>query len=314
LLRKYTHSIAVEKYAIMSVIYPLIKTGLIKFSTIMSRGIKQFFVICTYFVITILLGVMIYYSFIKAPETCFDGKQNQNEQAMDCGGVCQLACKEIVTGEEIQFQETAFIRSGENRYDILGKIHNPNSEVGATSFTYTASLLDSAEKVLATHSGTGYILPLETKYILDFNLDISVAPTTVSIHLSDVQWVRFSGYQEKPAVSIYQKRYDQISSGTGFSEVFGLLSNESSYDFRSLIVQIILRDSTGKPLALNSTEMNTVRSHENRDFRLVWPSAFPGAVENVEMVVDADVYHSENFIRQYLPGGKFQDITPARGY
>jgi len=75
-----------------------------------------------------------------------------------------------------------------------------------------------------------------------------------------------------------------------------------------------LRDSTGKPLALNSTEMNTVRSHENRDFRLVWPSAFPGAVENVEMVVDADVYHSENFIRQYLPGGKFQDITPARGY
>jgi len=37
-------------------------------------------------------------------------------------------------------------------------------------------------------------------------------------------------------------------------------------------------------------------------------------VENVEMVVDADVYHSENFIRQYLPGGKFQDITPARGY
>ncbi len=280
----------------------------------MSRQMKQIFVVCVYLILATLLGVMVYYAFIKAPATCFDGKQNQNEQGMDCGGVCSLACKEIVTGDEIQFQETAFIRSSENRYDVIGKIHNPNSEVGATSFTYTASLLDSAGKILVTHSGTGYILPLETKYILDLNLDTPVVPATVSIHLSDVQWVRFSGYQEKPAVSIYQKRYNEISSGTGFSEAFGLLSNESPYDFRSLTVQVILRDSAGKPLALNSTEMNTVRSHENRDFRLVWPSVFPGAVENVEMVVDADVYHSENFIQQYFPGGKFQDITPARGY
>lgn len=280
----------------------------------MSRQMKQIFAVCVYLILATLLVVMVYYAFIKAPETCFDERQNQNEQGMDCGGVCQLACKEIVTGDEIQFQETAFIRSGENRYDVIGKIYNPNSEVGATSFIYTASLLDSSGKILITHSGTGYILPLETKYILDLNLDASVAPATVSVHLSDVQWVRFSGYQERPAVSIYQKRYNEISSGTGFSEAFGLLSNESPYDFRSLTVQVILRDSAGKPLALNSTEMNTVRSHENRDFRLMWPSAFPGVVENVEMVVDADVYHSENFIQQYFPGGKFQDITPARRY
>lgn len=278
----------------------------------MFRSTKQSFIVFISLSIAVLVGLFVYYSFIKSPETCFDGKQNQNEQAIDCGGVCQLACKEIVTGEDLQFQETAFVWSSENRYDILGKIYNPNSEIGATSFTYTASLLDAAGNVLAAHSGTGYILPQENKYILALNLETSATPASVSIHVSDVEWARFSGYQEKPAVSIYQKRYSEISSGTGFSEAFGLLSNESPYDFRALIVQVILRDSMGKPLALNSTEMNTVRSHENRDFRLVWPSAFPGAVENVEMVVDADVYHSDNFIQQYLPGGKFQDLAPSK--
>lgn len=279
----------------------------------MSRRKKQSVVVSVYLFLFTLLSVLFYYAFIKAPETCFDGKKNQNEQGIDCGGVCG-ACVEIVTGEDIQFKETSFVRGGENRYDVLAKIYNPNGEAGASSFIYVASLKDSAGNILVSHSGTGYILPFETKYILDLNLETTATPATALVTIRDVQWARFSGYQEKPDVSITQKHYNVVSSGAGFGEATGLLTNNSPYDFRAILVQVILRDGEGKPLALNSTVMNTVRSNENRDFRLVWPTAFPGSVENVEMVVDADVYHSENFIRQYAPGGKFQDLAPVRGY
>jgi len=50
----------------------------------------------------------------------------------------------------------------------------------------------------------------------------------------------------------------------------------------------------------------------NRDFRLVWPSAFPGRVENIEMIVDADVYHSENFIKQYFLRGVTDSVPLKR--
>ncbi|MEI8096888.1 MAG: FxLYD domain-containing protein, partial [Candidatus Moraniibacteriota bacterium] len=121
------------------------------------------------------------------------------------------------------------------------------------------------------------------------------------------------GYQDRPAVNIYQKRYNEVSSSAVFGEAAGLVSNESSYDFRTVAVQVILRDRDGHPLALNSTVMNTLRSHENRDFRLPWSTSFPGVVENVEMVVDADVYHSDNFIQQYTPGQTFRGLTPTKG-
>ncbi len=60
--------------------------------------------------------------------------------------------------------------------------------------------------------------------------------------------------------------------------------------------------------------MRTVQASEERDFRLLWPTAFPGTVTRVEMEAEADVYSTENFIRQYLPGGRFQEFTPASAF
>lgn len=280
----------------------------------LSRGVKRFVIASAYFLVIVLLAVGAYYAFFKAPETCFDGKRNQNESGIDCGGVCQAVCKENVIGTDLEIREIVFVPGNNGQYDILGKLYNPNDEIGASSFAYVAELRDSAGTVLATRSGTGYILPQENKYIFELNLVTPTVPANASLRISEIEWARFSGYQEKPSINIYQKRYGQISSGVGFGEAYGLLSNESPYDFRSIIVRVILRDGNGNPLAFNSTEMRTVRSHEERDFRLVWPSAFPGTVEKVEMEVDADVYHSDNFMRQYLPGGKFQEFTPPPAF
>lgn len=280
----------------------------------LSRRAKQSVIALVYFIIAVLLGIFVYYAFIKAAETCFDSKQNQNETGIDCGGICATTCKDNIVGEDLQFTEMAFVPGENEKYDVLAKVYNPNDVAGASSFVYTVTLKDSAGTVLATRSGRSYILPQENKYLLELNLAAAVVPATVAFTVESVEWSRLSGYQKKPAVNIYQKSYSEISSGVGFGEAKGLLANESSFDFRSIVVRVVLRDSTGKPLAFNSTEIRTVRAGEERDFRLVWPSAFPGAVEKVEMEVDADVYHSDNFIRQYLPGGKFQQFTPPLAF
>ena len=280
----------------------------VKFLMILSRKNKQLFVALVYFTLAVLLSIGVYFAFIKLPETCFDNKQNQNEQAIDCGGVCQAVCEEHLVGADLELKEVAFVPGGNGQYDVLTKLHNPNDEIGATSFEYTVDLKDGSGAVLASHSGTSYILPQENKYIFELNLATSSLPTSAVFRISEVKWARFSGYQEKPSISIYKKSYENISSGAGFSKAFGLVVNASPYDFRSIFVKVILRDANDKPLALNATEMRTVKSKEERDFSLVWPSAFPGTVEKMEMEVDADVYHSDNFVRQYMPGGKFQEF------
>ena len=229
---------------------------------LISRSFKQVIIFLTYCTLAMLLGIAVYYAFFKAPETCFDQKQNQDETGMDCGGVCAAVCKEVITGAIPEVAEIAFVPAGNGRYDVLAKIHNPNDEIGASSFAYMVALKDAVGNVLATRSGKSYILPQESKYILELNFETSVLPAAASLDLSSIEWEKFSGYQERPTINIYQKRYGQISSGAGFSEAYGLLANESPYDFRSITVKVILRDASGTPLAFNTTEMRTVRSNE----------------------------------------------------
>lgn len=278
----------------------------------LSRSTRQIIVAAVFFSILTLLLLGVYFAFIKSPATCFDNKKNQNEQGIDCGGICSAVCKEVIVAEDLQFQEVVFVPGGNNRFDVLAKVYNANDQIGASSFRYTFELKDASGAVLQTYSGKSYILPQETKNIIAIGLETEGEPASVGFLVDSVEWERFSGYQEKPAVNIYQKRYNELTTGVGFGEVFGLLSNESPYDFQTIIVKVILRDKSGKALAFNTTTMNTVRSSEERDFRLIWPTPFPGVVERVDMEVDADFYHAENFIKQYFPGGEFQDLTPSR--
>jgi hypothetical protein len=269
----------------------------------MGRMFHRVIIALIFLSLNALLIAGVYFAFIKAPETCSDGKRNQDEQGIDCGGVCQVACIEEVVGKDLQVQEVTFVSGGSGSYDILGRFLNPNSAIGASEFRYTFELKDANGQVLSTRSGKNYALPQETKNIIELNMETGGLPVRATLTMSDVVWEKASGYREKPAVNIYQKRYGPTTSGFGFSRASGLLSNESSYDFRSIDVGVILRDASGRLLALNKTRQNNIKAGESRDFDLVWPLPFPGVVEQVDMEVDADVYHSENFSKQYFPGG-----------
>lgn len=261
-------------------------------------------------IFSLFVGLLYYFFFYQVP-TCIDGVQNGKEAGVDCGGICTNVCMEVVTGVPFTIEEVAIVPGGTDRYDVLGRIYNPNDTEGASMFTYTVTLKDSTGATLTTKKGTSYILPQERKTLIEVGLPSTQVPATATLTVDDITWERFSGYQERPNINIYQKRYNQITSGVGFGEAFGLVSNESPFDFRSLTVKVILRDGSGKALAVNSTEMRTITTGEERDFRLVWPEAFPGGVEQVDMEVDADYYHADNFLKQYLPGGRFQEVAPG---
>lgn len=248
--------------------------------------------------------------FLTAPDpSCFDGKQNQAERGTDCGGPCSTACQEAFVPDPLVVREVAFVPGGgEGEYDVLAKAYNPNDELGAAVLPYVFRLKDASGNVLVEANGTGFILPQETKTFLLVGLKTTSSPQSVEIVFPEAQWEKFSGYRERPSLSIANKRYDRVSSGPFFGEAQGTLTNDSIFDFRSILVKVILRDAAGKPLAFNQTEMNTVRTRENRDFRLRWPKAFPGEVAQIDVEPEADVYHEENFIQQYVEPGKFQDL------
>jgi len=267
----------------------------------MKRGLKRSIIVFIYLMIFGIVGLVIY-QIAKPNPTCWDGKQNQGEEGIDCGGPCQL-CEREIKADDMVVLEKYFVHGKGNYYDVMSKVDNPNNRFGAAKFSYKFSLVDNAGNKLSTRMGESFILPGETKYVIELNMDSPEEPYTVNFEITDVEWEEFLGYEE-PKLSIYNKNFHKDGQK---SEVFGLLKNESYFDFNSIEIDIVLRDGDGKPLALGTNEMRTISSQQERDFRIFWPYTFPKEVEEVEIRAEADVFDLNNsYVKQYRPQ-HFQD-------
>lgn len=259
---------------------------------------KRIVIILIYLTLFSLVGYF-FYSFFKPKETCVDKIKNQNEEEVDCGGVC-APCKKI-EAQPLRVQEAGLVPSGfSNQYDFYGLVANPNNVFGSNEFTYEIIFKDSSGNVLLKKTGTSYILPKENKYLVEYNVNLENSPALVELNILKTDWVEFNSYYERPELKVVNKTYNEISSGIGFAEVKGLLKNDSPFDFNQIKIRIILKDSNGKIVALNSTEMGTVKSNEERDFRAFWPSRFPGEVQNIETQVEVNVFDSQAFVKRYF--------------
>lgn len=272
----------------------------------MESGTKKRLKIGFIYVVFFLAVFWFLFSLFGPEPTCEDGIKNQNEEDVDCGGACSVKCekKEV---EDLLSGETGVVASSiAGEYDFYGMVINPNSIFGSRFFSYQIKFKDENGFILAEKNGDNFILPGDKKYIIENNIKLSSFPASIDFSLSNSEWVELEGLYEKPDLAIVQKNYNEISSGVGFSEAKGLLQNRSPFDFSLIKIKVILRDSANKIVALNATEMRTVKSGEDRDYRAFWPNRFVGEVANIENQIEVNIFDSESFVKKYFKAEKFQ--------
>lgn len=266
---------------------------------------KRLVVILVYFIL-FLLVFWFFYSVFRTKPTCFDGIRNQTEDDIDCGGICSKRCKKIKV-QELTAREAGVVESSiAGEYDFYGVVINPNNVYGSKSFTYQIKFKDESGFMLAEKQGVSFILPGDKKYIIENNIKLDKLPADIDFSIIGSEWVELEDLYEKPDLKVANKSYNEISSGVGFSEAKGLLQNRSPFDFAMIKIKVILFDASGKIIALNATEMRTVKSGEERDYRAFWPTRFFGEVVNVENQIEVNVFDSDSFAKKYFKSEKFQ--------
>lgn len=281
----------------------------------MPRTIKRLIIIAIYLLIFGGIFMFFYLLHDDPVPTCFDGVRNQGEKEIDCGGPCNECVEDFSDAQDLVVVEKHFVPAVEGSYDVVVRVKNPNPSYGSASYDYIVSLRDAQDDVLGSRVGTGFILPTEEKYIVIPNVKASMRPARVHVEIEDPTWSRFTDY-EKPELRIYNKRYNPVSSGPAFSEAFGLLRNESPFDFRNINIYVILKDGSGSVVAAHKTDFQTLDAGEERDFRLLWPQSFSGTVdleEGIIMEAEANVFDSKNFVKKHLLGGQFQELQNDDG-
>ncbi len=269
----------------------------------MTRNNKRLIIILVYLGIFSLFFFLVFL-FTHPKPTCNDGKKNQSEKGIDCGGPCR-PCKKEMKAKDLTVLEKHIVYGGENgKIDVVIKINNPNNDYGAEYFDYDIFLEDENGNSLGKRAGHSFILPKENKYIIEQNFKSDVKPQNIRFEMKNVKWIKFSSYQSEPNLEIYNKNFYEERNG---NKLTALLKNESYFDFNSIEIDIIVKDKKGEVIALGKNEMRTVHSQEQRDFTMIWPYKLQGDVADVEIRAEANVYDSNNFIKKYLPTQKFQE-------
>lgn len=267
------------------------------------RTKKKAIIVFIYFIIFAAIVALLYFwLFPKA--TCLDGIKNQNEKDVDCGGVCKKCEKNVA--QDLVVNKAEAVEAGTNdQVDLYAEVFNPNNSFGSKSFDYEFIFKDSSGAVVSSRKGKDFILPGETKNVVELNAPSGAGFSSVEFKITNPQWMEFTEYYEKPQLKITNKIYTESKTADIFGEARGLLKNDSAYDFTLITIKVILRDANGNVLALNSTEIKTVKTGEEREFTVLWPKKFSGTVMKVDVYPEVNIFDSESFMRKYFKAQVF---------
>lgn len=246
----------------------------------MDYKLKRQLVFGSGFVVIIVLLFFVGYQLFTPKVSCTDGKLNQGEEKIDCGGPC-AACKESHLAD-VDVLSYYLIPSGK-AFDAVSQVRNPNSDYGVPSLQYTFRFYDQARNILGEKKGTTYLLAGQTRYIIESNVSFSSPAAFVAFSIvPGVVWAPQQHLTGQLSLPIFSKKFETISPpGIGFAKVSGVVQNQTEYSFSTADIHMMLVDSAKQPIAVGETQINDLRFGESRSFVVLFPTA---------VVTPSDIY------------------------
>ncbi len=273
----------------------------------MSRFVKRIVIIVIYLLIAGAIIFLITRRYVDDP-TCFDEKKNQKEEGIDCGGPCDK-CPEKMIIKEINIDDYYVVYGGNDLYDVLIEVSNPNERYGASEFEYKIDLKNEFGEIIASRKGNSFILPTESKYLIEIGLKVDENISSASVQIGGEEWKNFVNF-EVPKVKIHNQKFGLVEGDTYFAQAFGLMVNDSSFDFRRIDINIVIKDSRGVPIAVGKTDKRTVDSGGEYEFTWNWPDEFPGGknMTTVDMQAEVNVFDNQNFMKKYSGESRLHEL------
>lgn len=226
---------------------------------------KQLTYLVMFLAVLVLIG---FYFYAKSQQpTCFDGKQNQGEEGIDCGGPCAISCevKELLP---IRTETFPVITYPDKSFDLLGVVENPNRGWVLRNALAVFYLYDQFNRLQdKITAGKISILPREVRYVTVLNLnklDYPVGKVELKIEYDLTQWQKTS-LDFLPVSLINQ----QIKDNTFFAEI----SNPTGETFRNLELIIRFFDQENNLVGITRSIIQEVKPFETMPISLTLPPA-----------------------------------------
>lgn len=251
-------------------------------------------------IVLIILAFIFYksYDFIFPASTCFDKKQNNIETGIDCGGACELMCKNTSMPLELKLAKSfysGFDKDGNQKYDFLILFDNKNIKISPKKINLNIDIygnngekLDTItrESIVTTYNKVpvlvdDYIIPSR---ITDKSVVISKLFVTVK---EDSDYYVNLGYYN---ISLFDFKFE--NSNTPKLEV-EYISRYKDVLKADIDILVLLKDNLDNIVGYNTRKINTLIPEKKEKTTFSWNQKIEENVVSVELVPMSYLFYTK---------------------
>ncbi|OGY92744.1 MAG: hypothetical protein A3B31_00015 [Candidatus Komeilibacteria bacterium RIFCSPLOWO2_01_FULL_53_11] len=162
---------------------------------------------------------------------------------------------------DLEVTDPHLFARGDNRYDAVAQVHNPNEQWGVESFQYAFAFSDGSK----TESTAGYVVPGETKFLTKLNFSSQTPLSRIAdVEVSDVRWKKIVRLPALSWIFTEPPEYlgSQVISDKGVQRVLPQritwsVRNGSTLSIRTVVWQVAL---------YTGSQLNSVINYQTGDF------------------------------------------------
>ena len=237
------------------------------------------------FLTIVLLGVVgggLFWYYQPLP-SCSDGKQNQDELGIDCGGSCPQVCSIEIQDPRIVWSR--LLKVGEGKYDSAVLVENPNPRHGIKRLNYTLRVVDKDNILIADIPGQTFLNPKEQFVIFNsrLNVGLRIPARAISEFTDPPVWQKIE--QPIPKLTMVKKGFNNLPR----PQLLASITNESLVSLKDIEVVVVLSDSDGNAIAVSSTFVETLDPDETRELSFTWPEPLAAEPTTIDLYPHFDL-------------------------
>lgn len=236
-------------------------------------------------ILVVVAGTPLFLVVYKAP-SCSDGKQNQGERGIDCGGPCKNLCQAQALEPVILWQRAFKVSPGS--YNLIAYVKNLNVSSGSLNVPYSFKLYDRDNILIVERTGFTDLLPNKSFPIFESAVPSGEkVPSRVSFEFNKKPfWIR-SGIPE-----IDLRVSDQLFSREDSSpRLEATIENQSIKTLSRLPVVAILYDLDGNAISASRTIIDLLEPRGSARIIFTWPEPF--GVDISQKEITPIIYQAE---------------------
>lgn len=257
------------------------------------RTRRQFIVFATIGAIILFFIIRIIVGYVDKEPTCFDSKQNGDEQGIDCGGSCTLVCPFQARDVVILWQVATKVTDGV--YNIVAYLENTNVGSGVTSLPYKFRIYDDQNLIIAERLGKTYISADDRFALVETTITTgNRIPQRVFFEfLEQPLWQELEPiYQQK----IIRVRSQKIEQTTTRPRVVAVLENLSQEFLHDIEVSVIVYNTQGNVIQIGKTLVNDMDPLAQKEIFFTWPEPITEDIGRIEVIPRLNGFTQHNRI------------------